>query len=197
MLYLAKPTITGVLFGVVWPWVYHLLVYSCTVLCFSIFPHKKEYSYTNNKHSTIIGNHNYAWGNIFHSECTYIFGVLLVVENCVGHVHLIRVRATVCVQYHVQIETLWYNLHYLIATPDFFWYDLHVLIATPDFFFLVRRTRPPVRTENRGNLRRRYTSADTKSDELPPKISKFQKLKIPKNKLSRDYCHALRMSLVF
>ena len=47
-----------------------------------------------------------------------------------------------------------------------------------------------------GNLRRRYTSADTKSDELPPKISKFQKLKIPKTKLSRDYCHALRMSLV-
>ena len=66
-----------------------------------------------------------------------------------GHVHLIRVRATVCVQYHVQIEALWYNLHYLIATPHFlpgiicttsslpqifFWYDLHVLIATPDFF---------------------------------------------------------------
>ena len=137
--------------------------------------------------------------------------MLLVVENWVGHVHLIRVRATVCVQYHVQIEALWYNLHYLIATPHFlpgitcttsslpqifFWYDLHVLIATPDFF-LVRRTRPPVRTENRGNLRRRYTSADTKSDELPPKIPKFQKLKIPKNKLSRDYCHALRMSLAF
>lgn len=137
--------------------------------------------------------------------------MLLVVENCVGHVHLIRVRATVCVQYHVQIEALWYNLHYLIATPHFlpgiicttsslpriFFGMIYTSSSLPQIFFLVRRTRPPVRTENRGNLRRRYTSADTKSDELPPKIPKFQKLKIPKNKLSRDYCHALRMSLVF
>ena len=124
------------------------------------------------------------------------FGVLLVVENCVGHVHLIRVRATVCVQYHVQIEALWYNLHYLIATPflpgiicttsslpRIFWYDLRP--HRYPRFFLVRRTRPPVRTENRGNLRRRYTSADTKSDELPPKIPKFQNSKSLKQTIQR------------
>ena len=157
-------------------------MYGCTVLCFRFF-HIKGVLYTNNKHSTIIGNHNYAWGNIFHSECTYIL-VCCWWLKIVGHVHLIRLGLRF-VQYHVQIEALWYNLHhsslphifawynlhYLIATPDF-WYDLHVLIATPDFFCAPDTPSGPHR--KLGNLRRRYTSADTKSDELPPKIRNFK-----------------------
>lgn len=61
--------------------------------------------------------------------------MLLVVENCVGHVHLIRVRATVCVQYHVQIEALWYNLHYLIATPHFLPGIICTTSSLPRIFF--------------------------------------------------------------
>ena len=72
----------------------------------------------------------------------------------------------------------WYNLHYLIATPDFFGM-IYTSSSLPQIFSGAPDT-PSGPHRKRGNLRRRYTSADTKSDELPPKIPEISKLKIPK-----------------